>query len=201
MLGKLFVVLGLNVAASDIAHGENSISEGTKGWTYHVSLNKIGYARTPDEACVLSAANHWRVKLDYMTPSSLPKPIYECFYKNPIGGRLYDYTHTILECELGYTPRSPGVCVKWSEPSLPPSCSLSKSGFALGNPVVVSSGSKIQLETDFPGTPDGTLRVSRTYRTLREGGTGQSAGQGWSFTFDRNFRTVADRFSSPGEPP
>jgi YD repeat-containing protein len=175
--------------------------EGTKGWTYFISLNKIGYVSTPHEACVRSAANHWRVTLDRMSPSAHPKPIFECIYRNPVGGLQYDYTHTYLICQDGYTPKSPGGCVKWSEPARPQSCAADEPGYAVGNPVVVSSGAKIQTEVDLQGTPAGTLRIVRTYRTLRDGGAGQSAGQGWSFSFDRNFQTVFSLNSRPGDPP
>lgn len=198
---KLMLLLVLGNAFSGSAKAEGAAVTGTKGWSYFISIYEIGHAPTPHEACMLSAANHWRVKLDYMRPSSLPKPIFECFYRNPVGGRIYDYSHTYLECQSGYIAQSPGICVRWSEPPRPPNCSPGEAGFAIANPVAVASGAKVQTESDFPGTPIGTLRVERTYRSLRDGGAGQSAGQAWSFSFDRNFQGVAALYSRPEDPP
>jgi RHS repeat-associated protein len=54
--------------------------------------------------------------------------------------------------------------------------------------VIVSSGAKIQQETDFQGHGSWVLRVKRTYRTLTDGfGEGNSAGNAWWFSFDRLF--------------
>ena len=180
----LLIALGLKASAS--AQPEK-IPEGTKGWWYCISLFNSGYVSSPYEACRLSAANHFGVRLLGMVPSKGAKPIYECFYRNPVGGKVYQYSITRLYCEAGYEATSPGTCIKWPEPPRAPSCSRSEPGYVEGNPVAVSSGAKIQIETDIAGAPNGTLRITRTYRSLRAGGSGQSAGQGWSFTFDRNF--------------
>jgi RHS repeat-associated protein len=168
--------------------------EGTRGWWYYIQAvpEKSGFASTPEEACKLSARNHFGVRLLFMKPSPLPKAIHLCFYRNPFVGRVHDYTQTALYCELGYEAKASGVCVKSPEPARKPdSCSPDKPGFTLGNPVVLSSGAKVQTETDIPGMKNGTLRITRTYRTLRDHGVGQSAGQGWSFSFDRHFSVVA----------
>ena len=174
------------VATCAGAHAEETTSEGGKGWWYYIAPNTSGYADTAAEACARSAANHWGTPLLSIRPSDLPKPIFECFYKNPIGGRVFDYTHTQLVCDIGYTPKAPGVCVKWAEPSRPVGGGPDQPGYTCANPVAVSSGAKVQSETDLPGLPNGALRITRTYRTLRESGAGQSAGQTWSFSFDRH---------------
>ena len=185
------------------ARAETPKPEGMKGWWYHISLFplKSGYASSPEQACALSAANHWGTPLLSMQASETPKPRFQCFYKNPVGGRVLDYNATRLECDTGYTAKSPGVCVKSPQASRPPSCSPDQPGFSLANPVAVSSGAKVQTEIDFPGLPNGALRMTRTYRTLREGAAGQSAGQGWSFSFDRSFTTVTTLNSRKGDPP
>lgn len=88
--------------------------EGTKGWWYYIQAipEKSGFASTPEEACKLNAENHFGVDLLYMMPSPLPKPIHLCFYRNPVGGRVHDYTQTTLYCELGYEEKASGICVK-----------------------------------------------------------------------------------------
>ena len=197
---KLMVAMSLGVATSLGAQAAESMPKGMKGWTYYISLHKMGYVRTPQQACALNAANHFGVELNYMMPSPLPKPIYECYYRNPFGGLLFNYGNTILHCEAGYTTATPGACVKWAEPPRPPSCSPGKPGYAVGNPVAVASGAKVQTETDVPGSPNGTLRIARTYRTLRMGGSGQSGGQGWSFSFDRHFSLAYSSLRPPAIP-
>jgi YD repeat-containing protein len=203
MRHKLMLVFVLGIASSTGTWAEEAMPEGMKGWWYYNKDSNAppGYARTPQEACAISAANHWGGKLFYMTPSPYPRQIYECFYKNPVGGLVFNYSNTVLHCENGYTAASPGVCTKWMEPPRPPSCSPDQPGYAIGNPTAVASGAKVQTETDIPGSPNGALRVARTYRTLRMGTNAQSAGPGWSFSFDRGFNTVAGWFDSPGDPP
>ncbi|WP_426211239.1 RHS repeat-associated core domain-containing protein [Massilia sp. TWP1-3-3] len=187
---KLVLALALGLAASASAQAAETMPAGMKGWSYFISINKIGHVRTPQEACKLSATNHWGVRLRSMKPEELNIPSYGCYYKLLEGAPVWDYSHTYLDCEDGYTAKSPGICVKWAERARPPSCAASQRGFVKGNPVAVSSGAKIQTGTDLQGAPNGTLRISRTYRSLREGGMGQSAGQGWSFSFDRSFAVV-----------
>ncbi|WP_426174419.1 DUF6531 domain-containing protein [Massilia sp. TWR1-2-2] len=57
----------------------------------------------------------------------------------------------------------------------------------------LASGAKVQTETDLIAGPSDWLRIQRTYRTLRKNWSAQSAGVGWSFSFDREL--VVDRFS------
>ena len=206
---NIFLAFGVVVAAalSGGARAEDPkpmpMPKGMKGWWHAISLNPTtsGYVRTPEEGCAQNAAHHWGTPLLSMHPADTPKPRFDCFYKNPVGGRVSNYGNTYLECEHGYTPKAPGVCVKWAEAPRPPTCSPDQPGFALANPVAVASGAKVQTETDSPGLPNGALRITRTYRTLRDGGTGQSAGQAWSFSFDRRFAAVATLFGRAGDPP
>lgn len=198
---KLMLALALGLAASVGAQAADTMPKGMKGWWYFIKLNQPGgYVRTPQEACALSAGNHFGVKFNYMLPSALPKQIYECYYRNSFGGQLSNYANTHLHCETGYVPAAPGMCVKWIEPPRPSSCSPDKTGYVVGNPVSVASGAKIQTEVDLPGLANGTLRVARTYRTFRMGGNAQSAGQGWSFSFDRHF-ALEHSLLYPKDPP
>jgi RHS repeat-associated protein len=97
------------------------------------------------------------------------------------------YGPTYLMCETGYVARAPGVCVKRDEAPAPPSCSSDCPGFALGNPVQLASGAKVQTETDLTAGPGMLLTIKRTYRSLRMNWKAQSASFGWSFSFDRDF--------------
>jgi hypothetical protein len=197
---QLMLALALGLAASAGVQAGETMPKGMKGWWYYISALKSGYVSTPQEACALSATNHWGAKLKYIKPADVPQQGYECYYANPVGGRVFHYSMTRLYCERGYVPAAPGVCVKWREAPRPPSCSPGEPGYAVGNPVAIASGAKIQTETDLPGSPDGTLRITRTYRTLRMGGNGQSGGQGWSFSFDRHFALVHS-LVHPSAPP
>lgn len=194
---RLFVFAGAITAPGAASAAEpTQMPPGMRGWTYLVKLNEIGYVRTPEEACALNAANHWGTPLRYMRPSEMPKAIFQCFYANPVGGVVHHYGITHLECEAGYAAKASGICSKWTEPARPPSCAADEAGFSTGNPVALSSGAKVQTETDFPGLPSGALRVTRTYRSLRDFGTGQSAGRAWSFSFDRPFSVLVRIFGT-----
>ncbi|MCE3604920.1 DUF6531 domain-containing protein [Massilia sp. P8910] len=73
------------------------------------------------------------------------------------------------------------------EPPAPLKC-----GEAAGNPVQFISGAKVQPETDLSGGANEALRVQRIYRSVRDSGGGQSAGVGWSFSFERVFSAPID---------
>lgn len=183
------------------AGDEDKMPEGMRGWTYHIGYNKGGFASTPSDACIRTALNHFGVGLHAMIRRPDVKAGYDCVYKNPIGGLVWGYTPTYLHCNAGYAEQAPGICVKWAEPPRPSSCDPDQAGFAYGNPVQVSSGAKVQTETDLPGMPNGVLRIDRTYRSLRANGAGQSAGHSWSFSFDRSFILEKGLYDSASIPP
>lgn len=187
VLFKFFLMLFLGMTVCVSALAQQRMPEGMRGWWYYIGFDKSGFVNSPHEACRLSALNHFDERLIRMYPADDPKPIYRCVYKNPFGGMVFPYSQTYLACEPGYTATSPGICVKWAEPPRPPSCSGSEAGYVHGNPVALATGAKIQTEIDFAGGPNGTLRIARTYRSVRTSGNGQSAGLGWSFSFDRYF--------------
>jgi RHS repeat-associated protein len=181
------------------AHAE-AMPEGMKGWTYFTGINSTQqYVSDPVEACTLSAENHMRSPLLAMRSTPGGTGMLDCKYRHmlgvPKGGEWYGIV--TLVCDAGYSPRSPGVCVKQAEapaPSPDPSCCSEEDvGFSLGNPVQLASGAKVQTETDLIAGPSEWLRIQRTYRTLRKNWSAQSAGVGWSFSFDREL--VVDRFS------
>jgi YD repeat-containing protein len=175
---------------------EESMPEGMIGWFYYVGafpMGKWGYARKPEHACALTAANHFQSRLLGMNRSPGEGPYYDCIYRHSWTGMVFTYAPTQLFCKAGYSARWPGVCIKAPEVSRPPSCSPDQPAYAVSNPVIVSSGAKAQSETDIPDAATGALRINRTYRTLRETGAAQSAGQGWSFSFDRIFSPSSEK--------
>lgn len=202
---RVAAIVALACAVSTRAHAETELPEGVKGWWYYISIIplKSGYARTPKDACVLNARNHFRVRLIYMEPEYSQGPRFKCFYPNPVGGAVYSYTNTHLVCQPGYKAQGPGVCVKDAEPPRSPSCNPADAGYSISNAnrVALASGANVQTETDIPGSQNGSLRISRTYRTLRDGTSGQSAGQAWSFSFDRDFSASTVSKNRPGAPP
>jgi RHS repeat-associated protein len=116
---------------------------------------------------------------------------YSHFIGSPNEGDWYGTT--ILSYKPGYFARSPGVCVKRDEAPAPPPGGCDGGGpgggpgASVGNPVQVASGAKVQTETDLLAGLGNALQVNRTYRSLHKNWKGQSAGVGWSFSFDRDF--------------
>jgi YD repeat-containing protein len=186
------IALGQNVKA------QTTMPEGTKGWWYFVSLGVGGYAPDAVTACQYDAVNHMGTWLVAMRPTAgVTYPAYDCKYPHFIqAGGVQWYTFTWLECEYGYVSRWPGVCTKIVEQPLPPSCKPADQGAARGNPVVVATGDKVQVEIDVIGGPQNPLQVVRTYRTFAEW-RGALGGR-WSFDFDRTLTTSSD---TSGQPP
>ena len=195
----LALVLAAATLASQGAHAQQTMPEGMTGWWYytHIGPGEQQYAADPVTACSNSARNHMGTPLLAMRPNASGAPFYDCKYSHFMraGGQDW-YASTILVCNIGYRPRSPGVCVKDEEIPAPLSCRGSDPGASLGNPVQLASGAKVQAETDLIGGPD-LLRIGRTYRTLRQNSRAQSGGPGWSFSFDREFTVVGAGSGAP----
>lgn len=188
----ILLILTMLVPLADTRGAElqGKRSEGMIGWWFYTGdlMEPTDFTDDPGTACMQTAQNHFGVSLLDMYPVDSSHPMYDCVYENPIiGHRVFHYGTTHLKCEPDYEPRWPGICVKKPEISRPVSCTPQKPGFAKGNPIVISSGAKVQIETDLQGGPDRGLEILRTYRTMRDTGLGQSAGSGWSFSFDRSF--------------
>jgi RHS repeat-associated protein len=195
-----FALCILGFAASLNANAEQALPQGTKGWWYYINLSSPG-GHTPDpiSACKLTAKNHMGTPLLAIRPTASPSNLqcrYEHFIGEPDGGGWYGITY--LECETGYVPQFPGVCVKRDEapPSsggggMPGGCGSGGGdggpGATRGNPVQLASGAKVQTETDLVAGPSIPLIINRTYRSLRKNWKAQSAGLSWSFSFDREF--------------
>lgn len=168
---------------------ETGEENGVLGWTYLPTpwTAPWGHVGDPASACSLTAWNHMDSELVDMRAEGPFR--YACKYYNLIrfvGPQWYGFTE--FDCKPGYEKRAPGVCLKRIERSPPLSCSANSPGYHMGNPVIVSSGAKVQQETDFSGRESWVLRVKRTYRTLTDGfGEGNSAGNAWWFSFDRLF--------------
>lgn len=181
------LALSLAFAAQSIA-AEPVLPEGMKGWWYFTGINgPERYAADPLTACKLTAQNHANAPLIAMRqmPGS-NGPMMECKYKVFLPQPDW-YGPTYLMCDTGYVARAPGVCVKRDEAPAPPSCAPACPGFAVGNPVQLASGAKVQTETDLTAGPGVLLTINRTYRSLRRNWKAQSASFGWSFSFDRDF--------------
>jgi RHS repeat-associated protein len=180
------------------AGAEPPMPEGMVGWWYYTGVN------TPDQfaadsitACRLSAQNHFKAPLlEMRAMPGASAPIMECKYSSGTFTGAQWYSPASLFCKLGYSPRWPGVCVKRHEAPAPASCLKGSPGYVTGNPVQLASGSKVQTETDLVAGRAGFLRVERTYRSLRSSGNAQSAGFGWSFSFDRDFKVAQGLFST-----
>ncbi|MDQ1924314.1 DUF6531 domain-containing protein [Massilia pseudoviolaceinigra] len=174
----------LFILAHGSARAENSLPEGTLGWWYYSGATSPDhYAPDPITACQKGAWHHAREPLVAMRPWPARRDAFDCSYRwLPRTGPVSWLGVTALHCKPGYRSYAQGVCRK-ERPEVPAPL---KCGEAAGNPVQFVSGAKIQHEIDLGGGND-LLRVRRTYRSVRENGLGQSAGMGWSFSFERAF--------------
>ncbi|MDQ1923321.1 RHS repeat domain-containing protein [Massilia pseudoviolaceinigra] len=166
-------------------HAENGLPEGTLGWWSYTAgvLNQDLYVPDPVTACQRTARNHTGLQLVLMRPYKGRRDFFQCYYRLSSGGSVSWYANTHLQCEPGYKTYEQGVCRKEGR-EIPVAL---KCGEAAGNPVQYASGAKVQHETDLVGGANDALRVQRTYRSVRENALGQSAGMGWSFSFERVF--------------
>lgn len=191
MQGALLILICMLVKPD--ASAAESSPEGMLGWSYFMRGAKTGFVSDPLTACQNSARNHMGTELVDMTPIKGGGLGFDCWYPHfAKAGGVHTFNGTYLFCQPGFQAQLPGVCVKKREPPTPVCCTPGEAGYSVGNPVVVSSGAKVQSETDLAGTPSGALRISRTYRTGRKFMVGQSAGQTWSFSFDRAFLVKYD---------
>jgi YD repeat-containing protein len=65
--------------------------------------------------------------------------------------------------------------------------------------VIISTGAKVQRETDLVGGVAESLTVTRTYRIFNDASKASSAGATWFFWFDRGFR-ITRRGATDGRP-
>lgn len=149
------------------ANAQGGLPEGVIGW-YFYGPGSGNFAPDPVTACQNSATNHMGTNLKEMrVRPGATIPMYDCKYPHFIsaGGEAW-YALTYLECASGYVPRWPGVCTKNGEKALRLCCDPSDPGYAVGNPVVVATGDKVQVESDPIGTLQSPLQIVRTYRTF-----------------------------------
>lgn len=179
------------------ANAQGALPEGVIGW-YFYGPGSGNFAPDPVTACQYSAINHMGTNLKEMrVRPGATIPMYDCKYPHFIGaGGEAWYALTYLECAAGYIPRWPGICTKNEEKALIICCDPSDPGYAIGNPVVIATGDKVQVESDPIGPLQDPLRILRTYRTFGE--PGGSLGSGWSFSFDRVLTTEPH---NSGQPP
>ncbi|UGQ47648.1 RHS repeat domain-containing protein [Massilia endophytica] len=69
----------------------------------------------------------------------------------------------------------------------------------MGNPVVITSGIKVEEVTDFVWGPSALHRILRFYRSAREAMPSTAQHQAWSFSFDRGFEVVRTSMVIPFE--
>lgn len=164
------------------AYADPTLTDGVKGWTY----GEADYKATPLEACKgmhVPSAMVFTHLAPYISNGVATGTTYSCHFTFPGTGSDYPYP-TGLFCKSGYFPRWPGICVR-ARSLPPPSCSKDSKGASDGNPVMISTGVKVQREVDPLGP---TFDISRTYRAVRNTVLQPTAGSVWSFSFERNFR-------------
>ncbi|MFZ3289674.1 MAG: hypothetical protein WA191_22880, partial [Telluria sp.] len=189
------ILLSALVALTAPAIAATSMPEGMIGWSY----GPRRYESNPVAACK-AMSMPFNLQFTYIEPAMVQGywngTSFFCHFIFPkISGTDY-YFPTGLFCEGGYYARWPGVCVPFLSQPPTPTCSPNEPGFAVGNPVMVSTGVKIQSEVDPVG--GASFNISRTYRSVRIPLWQPTAGIGWSFSFERQFRVYP---SSKGKPP
>jgi YD repeat-containing protein len=183
----LIAMLLVLMTAGRVSAADTPLPEGTLGW-WVFDWGKTVYANSPAEACELTAQNHMGTHLVDMRPRS-DSLWFDCKYPNMIrAGGVQWYGVTWLICASGYKATSEGICVKTYEPAPPLSCKPGKRGFGQGNPVMVSTGAKVQREFDLIGAVSNSLKIERTYRTFKVTPKISSGGESWFFGFARTFR-------------
>lgn len=202
VFGFIAIVIALPAQAT--------IAEGTIGWTY-VDRAGLSFAPSPMAACNgFRVVGGWSGMISMAAHPGSNGLIYNCRLKPvPFSAANQPIVwSTGLRCGSGYEPQFPGVCVKRVAkvenriPSLPPAsmeCSPSNPGFALGNPVILTEGAKIQQDRDYIGNQRGTLEIGRTYRYTRNAVNAPTAGILWSFSFERQF--LAEEAAAGAPPP
>jgi RHS repeat-associated protein len=171
--------------------------EGYLGWASHGA-----FYGTPTEAC--------RAEYDYYIGPN-PNAVIS---STPYDGKFYDYrciwdagilpNSVGLHCAAGYTPVSEDRCVmapvRENCPCTP------QGGPTAGDPILLSSGSLLEDQTDF-ATADGRLSVKRHYRStpqrwhsliMHRALLGQSNGWGFNFSMELHFAGYSATLYLPG---
>jgi RHS repeat-associated protein len=129
-----------------------------------------GYA-TPDAAC-RRQFERYRGR-GYLPPIRVNAKTYNCRWT----GGLINATAVKLECyDPNWAVTNAGVCLDPQNVTPEPDCPCPGGGAAVsaspqptvGNPVLLSTGAKIDSETDYQ-TADGLLKVERLYRSRQRG--------------------------------
>jgi RHS repeat-associated protein len=141
-------------------------------------------------------------RFQYLCPAETGLGMSACGTLNPAG--------TTFTCPLiGWTRMFPGICVRNADrppPQRPPYCYNhgGASNATPGNPVILSTGTKIDSVTDFVSA-DGRFRIGRNYRSSPFGYTTSiraaplGLGNGWQFNFEAELHlgTFSGSPSSP----
>jgi RHS repeat-associated protein len=178
------VLIAFSAGHNPAAHGQ-TMPEGTIGWwALGDSWFSSSYWPDPSSACKKTALTHMGTELVKMVPVSFPG--YDCWYANTFAvGFIQPYGSTQLHCVGGYVPVWPGICVRSNEFPRPIQCSNKTYAPTVGNPVVVTTGAKYEVSTDYASRGSAQLAVRRYYRSLNSRSVASSAGMGWTFNFDR----------------
>ncbi|MEL7480099.1 MAG: RHS repeat-associated core domain-containing protein [Pseudomonadota bacterium] len=154
------------------------------------ATNEGGFYSDPHGACIEShqsqPANSGLIPTIFSTTYNDVGGIKAVWCKYDNGGSGYWGTDgsAFLRCPSGEAPTGDHRgCGKAEESDGVGTCNASAGGSpanAFGNPIDVSSGTKIQIETDF-SAGDGRLHFTRTYRSI--GMAASALGSNWSSNF------------------
>src|SRR4051812_19823819 len=76
-----FALFTTLIALAHTARAQQSLPEGSLGWSYYISFDKVGYAADPVTACQNNAQNHMGTPLLAMRPYG-DKGTIDCKYKS-----------------------------------------------------------------------------------------------------------------------
>jgi RHS repeat-associated protein len=171
----------------------SALPEGARGWRAWEGTwvdNTVVYLPDPASACAQIASWHMGTSLVSIEPTESPA-VYDCYYPHFLAvGGVHDYGQTTLVCKDGYL-RSYEGCVKAPDPPRPPPCTAELAGGgagspddpSAGNPVILSTGAKVQTFVDYVLPSPKRMAFVRHYRS--RGHRPSDLGMGWTHSFDR----------------
>lgn len=181
------ILLSALVALTVPAIAATSMPEGMAGWTYGPNR----YESNPIAACKAMFPPSG-LQFTYIEPAMIQGywsgTSFYCHFIFPNYPASDYFYPTGLICEVGYYARWPGVCVPFLSQPPTPTCSPDEPGFAVGNPVMVATGVKIQSEVDPVGGR--SFNISRTYRSVRIPLWQPTAGSAGRFHLNDSFEFI-----------
>lgn len=173
----------------------SALADGPGWWAWSGT-----YVGDPGSACNYQADQHFNTE-ELGSEAVATNDWYQkqCWYHHfLVAGGYNDWGATSFECPSGQVRVSPGVCMTPSQVEdrprsipddgiyhdLKTSEAIDQCNASVGNPILVSNGTKIENVVDYTTGGLQSLTFRRFYRSLMSSPFGH-VGMGWSSTYDR----------------